>query len=128
MLHWIINPGLAVSEVILGQRIPSVSYLCNDCDLPLPQRNWVICPHCAERTMGTVWMGKHGFGHWLGLTCPHCGQLMPTLRNATARVLIVLLAPLWIFPYFLLKDRYLEWERKRAKIALAKCAKSSGGT
>ena len=25
MLHWILNPGLAINELILGQRVPKVS-------------------------------------------------------------------------------------------------------
>ncbi|MFA7172953.1 MAG: hypothetical protein WC340_05985 [Kiritimatiellia bacterium] len=120
MLHWIINPGLAFNEVFLGQRLPSISYVCRDCKLPLPKRNWIICPHCSETTMATVWMGKHSFCHWLGVMCPHCGKLMPSLWNLTSRVLIAVLCPLWIGPYFLFRDKYLDWERNRADSALKK--------
>ena len=120
VIHWILNPGLAFNEVVLGQRLPSRSYVCRDCKKDLPDRNWVICPHCAGVSTARLWMGNHALGHWLGVVCPHCGMRMPSLWNATSAVLVICLSPMWVLPYFLFKDRYLAWEAKRAAKALSK--------
>lgn len=120
LLHWILNPGLAFNEVVLGQRLPSTSYLCRDCKKPIPDRNWVICPHCSQTATARLWMGRHAFAHWLGIVCPHCGRKMPSMWNLTSLLVVACLSPIWVVPYMLWKDRYLNWEADRARHALQK--------
>jgi len=106
LLHWVINPGLAFNELVLGQRIPKVTLICQSCRLPLVERQYVPCPSCGAIHDGRLWAGKRGFGNWLGLVCPACGKRIPCLRNAFAFVLVCVSAPTWYLPYRLyFRDR-----------------------
>ena len=55
MLHWIINPGLAFNELILGQRMPKIILIEKQSNKTLAEKNFVPCPHC-----GTVHSGLSG--------------------------------------------------------------------
>jgi hypothetical protein len=46
MLHWILNPGLAINELILGQRVPKVRLEDKTIDKPRIERVLIPCPHC----------------------------------------------------------------------------------
>ncbi len=46
MLHWIINPGLAINELLLGQRVPKVSLEDKTIDKPRFEKTMVPCLHC----------------------------------------------------------------------------------
>ena len=98
LLHWVINPGLAFNELILGQRIPRVSLECRSCDLPRMERSFVCCPACHAIHDSRIWSGRHGFGNWLGLVCPSCGERIPCLWNIFSLALLSVTAPLWYFP------------------------------
>lgn len=47
LLHWILNPGLAINEVILGQRIPQVTLIDKTSNASLIERTYVPCPSCG---------------------------------------------------------------------------------
>jgi hypothetical protein len=113
--HWLINPGLAVNELLLGQRLPRVSHYCRDCRLPLVDRSWVGCPHCGEIHSGRLWQGATGFGHWFGVVCPSCGDVIPSLWNFTSRIILVITSPVWYFPARWLRSRYLRFEVDRIR-------------
>ena len=98
LLHWVINPGLAFNELILGQRIPREMLECRTCDLPRMERTFVRCPSCHTVHDSRVWRGRYGFGNWLGYVCPSCGERIPCLWNFTSLAILTLTAPLWYFP------------------------------
>jgi hypothetical protein len=106
LLHWVLNPGLAFNELVLGQRIPKVMLLCQDCQEPLGQRTYVPCPHCHTMNHGQTWSKKAAFGNWLGYVCPSCGERIPCLWNYTSLVILTITSPIWYLPYrFYFRDR-----------------------
>jgi len=97
MLHWMINPGLAFNELILGQAVPKVT-LIEKTNQPLAERSFVPCPHCGTIHPGLKWslQNKTAFGNWFGLYCDHCGNTIPCLRNFTSLLLLGVTFPVWI--------------------------------
>ncbi|MEQ1745681.1 MAG: hypothetical protein ABMA02_09655 [Saprospiraceae bacterium] len=97
MLHWVLNPGLAINEVILGQRVPKVSLIDKTSDKPYMDRGFVPCPHCSHLHPSLTWSAKNNlaFGNWFGLYCHKCGGIIPCLMNALSFILLVVTAPLW---------------------------------
>lgn len=109
MLHWIINPGLAFNELILGQRVPEISLEDKTIDKPRVERSFVPCPHCGHLHDGRTWSTHNGtaFKNWFGLYCPNCGGIIPCLMNATSALVLLVTAPLWIWFYRTLKSNWL---------------------
>jgi len=106
LVHWVLNPGLAINELILGQRLPKVMLICQSCPGPLMERQYVLCPECETIHDGRLWAGLRGFGNWLGYVCPTCKQRIPCLWNVCSLLLLCLLSPLWYLPYRLyFRDR-----------------------
>ena len=97
MIHWILNPGLVINELILGQRVPKVLLFDKTSDKPLMKRQFVLCPHCGQMNSGTLWTKKNGFKNWFGYYCPNCGNTIPCLRNLTSLIVIILTFPIWIW-------------------------------
>ncbi|GHE88845.1 hypothetical protein [Thalassotalea profundi] len=95
LLHWVINPGLAFNEIILGQRIPKLTLIDKISDAPLMERQYVPCPHCATIHKGTLWAKKAAFGNWFGYLCPTCDKTIPCLWNITSLILLTLTFPVW---------------------------------
>lgn len=95
LLHWIINPGLAFNELILGQRLPKVTLLDKQIDAPLMERQYVPCPHCNTIHHGLFWSKKSALGNWFGLLCPSCNKSIPCLWNLTSLALLVVTFPIW---------------------------------
>ncbi|QEH34910.1 hypothetical protein OJF2_34550 [Aquisphaera giovannonii] len=88
ILHWVINPGLAFNELILGQRLPRLLFICKSCPMPLARRSYVFCPSCGLYSESMIWSGWNSFGHWLGIVCPDCGRRIPSLSNALSWVIL----------------------------------------
>ena len=112
MIHWILNPGLAFNELILGQRVPKLSLVDKTSDKPLLERSYVPCPHCDEIHDHRIWSNQKntGFKNWFGLYCPNCGEIIPCLRNALSALLLLVLFPIGYF----VKDRMKEsWLKKQ---------------
>lgn len=82
--HWIWNPGLAFNELVLGQRIPAVVYVCNSCKLS-DHNSFAKCDSC-ENYFRSQEVGA--FGHYSGICCPCCDEPVVCLRNKTAGVLL----------------------------------------
>ena len=79
MRHWVWNPGLAINEVVLGQRIPKLMRTCDACG-----GQSYPCPHCAQSIDLMTWSRGQAFGHWGGLHCPHCHGEIESLCNVFA--------------------------------------------
>ena len=101
LLHWILNPGLAFNEVILGQRLPKVQLICKDCEGAMVERAYVPCPSCHSMHWGRLWARKRAFGNWRGIACPACEKPIPCLWNIFSLVLLAITSPIWALPYFL---------------------------
>ncbi len=75
MLHWVLNPGLAFNELLLGQRIPRELFGCRGC-----ARMYLRCIACRRFQPLEGKLNRPG-GMWNGLHCPDCGAAIPMLRN-----------------------------------------------
>lgn len=97
MLHWIINPGLAINELLLGQRVPKVTLIEKDPGKSLAEKTFIPCPHCGTLHPGQKWsnQNKTGFKNWFGLYCDQCGQIIPCLTNLTSYLVLGLTFPIW---------------------------------
>jgi hypothetical protein len=98
VLHWIINPFLAVNEFFFGQRVARISLIEKDSSQSLSERIFIPCPHCGTIHPGLKWSAenKTAFGNWFGLYCDQCGNVIPCVRNLMSYVLIGLTFPIWI--------------------------------
>lgn len=98
MLHWMINPGLVINELILGQRVPKLTLIEKDADKSLSEKTVVPCPHCGTMHSGLKWSGRNNaFKNWFGLYCDQCGGTIPCLWNITSLVVLVNTFPVWIW-------------------------------
>ncbi len=113
MIHWILNPGLVVNELILGQRVPKIQLIDKTTNKPLMERQFVPCPHCENLNDGRLWSKKNGFGNWFGLYCPNCGKTIPCLRNLTSLIVLILTFPIWIWFVKRLKKNWLSKQPAR---------------
>lgn len=114
MLHWMINPGLAFNELVLGQAVPKVS-LVEKSNRSLPERSFVPCPHCRTVHPGLKWslQNKTAFGNWFGLYCDNCGNTIPCLRNLTSLVLLAVTFPIWIWFIKSWKKKWLSVQKEK---------------
>ena len=115
-LFWVLNPGLAVNELVFGQRVPRTMCVCRTCP-DGGQHPYVLCPRCGTAHHANLWSAGYSSGHWLGLLCPDCGARLPTVRNVTAAAILVLLWPGRRLVWHFAADRFLAWERRRAREA-----------
>jgi hypothetical protein len=97
ILHWILNPGLAINELVFGQRVPRLSLIDRTEEYPQLEGSRVPCPHCGTLNDGRTWSAQNGtaFGNWFGLYCPACGGVIPCLMNATSWLILAVTFPLW---------------------------------
>jgi len=95
LIHWILNPGLAFNELILGQRIPKVTLIDKTSDAPLMERQYVPCPHCNTIHNGSLWAKQNAFKNWFGLLCPKCEKIIPCIWNLTSLILLTITFPIW---------------------------------
>jgi uncharacterized protein (TIGR02996 family) len=86
--HWVLNPGLAVNELILGQRLPAVTYICRGCG-PGMGGQFARCPGCRRFLCSTGPPFDRPLGNWFGYDCPHCGTSIPLIYNAVTAAVVV---------------------------------------
>ncbi len=112
MLHWIINPGLVINELILGQRVPKIMLIERDSSKRLQEKTKIPCPHCGTLHPGLKWSTRNNaFKNWFGLYCDHCSKIIPCLYNLTSLLLLGLTFPIWIW----FKDKWKnDWLQKQA--------------
>ena len=97
MLHWMINPAVAINELLLGQRVPRILFVEKDSKKRLPEKSFIPCPHCHTIHSSMKWtpQNKTAFGNWFGLYCDHCEKTIPCARNITAVAIEVITFPVW---------------------------------
>lgn len=117
MLHWIINPGLAFNELVLGQRIPKISLLEKDEQKSYIERSFIPCPHCHTLHQASKWSTQNNlaFRNWYGLYCDQCGQIIPCLRNGLAAVILFVTYPLRMMFSKKLQQQWLQKQPARYK-------------
>ncbi|WP_052593152.1 hypothetical protein [Aureispira sp. CCB-QB1] len=115
VLHWILNPGLAFNELILGQRMPKVTLEDKTIDKPRFERSFVPCPHCETLHDGRTWSIENGtaFKNWFGLYCKNCGNIIPCLINGLSFLTLLITFPIWGWFRSYLKAKWLEKQPKR---------------
>lgn len=115
ILFWILNPGTAFNEIILGQRIPKVGLEDISSDKPRIERLYVPCPHCETIHDGRTWSTESGtaFRNWFGLYCPSCTRIIPCLWSAFSLFILTITFPLWGFFRNSLKEKWLEKQPQR---------------
>jgi hypothetical protein len=94
ILHWILNPGLAVNELVLGQRMPATTLIDKASPEPLGERQYIPCPTCKTLNNGVIYEAA-SFGNYAGLVCAECGGVIPTLKNALSWLILMVTWPLW---------------------------------
>ncbi|MCC5944511.1 MAG: hypothetical protein JJT94_06215 [Bernardetiaceae bacterium] len=117
MLHWILNPGLAVNELILGQRVPKIILEDKITGRPRIERTLVPCPHCETLHNGGTWSVGNGtaFKNWFGLYCTNCGNTIPCLTNGLSFLILAITFPIWGWFRKMLREKWLEKQPKRYK-------------
>jgi len=117
VLHWILNPGLVINELILGQRIPKISLEDKTSNKPRYERTYIPCPHCKTFHDSRVWSYQNGtvFKNWFGLYCPICGNIIPCLMNGFSFIVLTLTFPFWGWFRKSLKKQWLKKQPERYK-------------
>ena len=116
MLHWIINPGLAINELILGQRVPKLMLIEKDATKSLQEKTKVPCPHCGTIHSGLKWStSNNAFKNWFGLYCDNCTKIIPCLRNITSLLILAVTFPIWIGFKEKMKRNWLQKQADRYK-------------
>ncbi|MEL6692820.1 MAG: hypothetical protein AAFQ12_07255 [Pseudomonadota bacterium] len=100
---WVLNPIIAINELMLGQRIPEETLVEESVELDAPPKEYVECPSCGHLTDLNLWSQAGAkFRNWFGLACPNCGSTLPTCQNVWSRLITLVLFPL----VTVLKDRF----------------------
>lgn len=115
VLHWMLNPGLAINELIFGQRVPKISLEDKTINKPRIERTVVPCPHCKAMHDGRTWSTENGtaFKNWFGLYCTNCGGIIPCLMNVFSLIILTLTFPVWGWFRKSLKSSWLTKQPKR---------------
>ncbi len=116
LLHWVVNPGIAFNELILGQRIPKLMLIDKTSDAPLMERQYVPCPECNALNDGRLWSKGNAFGHWFGYVCPECNAKIPCLWNYTSLIILSLTFPIWIWFRRSAEKRWRAKEKARLSV------------
>lgn len=115
-LHWILNPGLVINELFLGQRIPKVTLQDKTASRCITNQNlYVPCPHCKTVHDSRIWSMEHGtaFKNWFGLYCPQCHNTIPCIMNVFSFLILVVSSPLWWWFRQSLKQIWKEKQSQR---------------
>ena len=112
ILFWVLCPVFIFDELIFGQRLPKVALIDKKSDKPERGR-YIPCPHCETLHDGRLWAKREGFGHWFGLVCPSCHEIIPCLWNIFSLAILAMTFPLWYFPARFFRQRWFEKEKER---------------
>jgi hypothetical protein len=74
------------------------------------ERSYIPCPHCDTLHDRRLWAA---FGHWFGLVCPSCHEIIPCLWNIFSLAILAITFPLWYFPARFFRRRWFEKEKER---------------
>ena len=90
LVHWLLNPGLVVNELLFGQRIPRETLIEQDVPGDLTTRQHVVCPSCDALTSWAVYKAAGlQFGLYRGIPCRACGGEVPQLLNVFSWLLLL---------------------------------------
>lgn len=123
--HFAHSPGLAINELIFGQRLPKVYLVCKSCPSSYNDRSYVHCPHCDVFHSGNIF---DTFGNWHGLVCPDCGGTIPAIENTTATALRKATSPLSKLIQQSANNSYVERKRLSQSSRRQQLAPSSENT
>ena len=117
ILHGIINPGLVINELILGQTIPKVMLIEREGDKPFFQRSLVPCPHCGELHPGLKYsaQNKTALKNLFGFYCDQCKGIIPVHRNLTSLLILTITYPIWGWFEKTMKQKWLDKQPDRYK-------------
>ena len=117
ILHWIINPGLVINDLFLGQTIPKVMLIEREGKKPFYQRSHVPCPHCGTLHSGLKWSSpnKTAFKNWFGYYCDNCKKIIPVQRNLTSLIVLTVTFPIWCWFRKSLRQNWLTKQPDRYK-------------
>jgi len=117
ILHWIINPGLVIPELIFGLAIPKVMLIEREGDKPFYQRSFIPCPHCGALHPGVKYstQNKTALKNWFGLFCDNCKGIIPIQRNLTSLIILTITYPIWGWFKKSLKQKWLDKQPERYK-------------
>lgn len=117
ILHWIINPGVVVSDLLLGQTMPKIMLIEREGDKPLFQRSFTPCPHCGELHPAAKYsaQNKTATKNWYGFYCDKCTEIIPVQRNLTSLLLLLVTFPIWGWFRKTLKQNWLNKQPERYK-------------
>ncbi len=118
VLFWVLFPPLILNELIFGQRHPKVALVDKMSDKPWMERIYFPCPHCETLNDARLWANRNSLGHWFGIICPICFEVIPCLRNIFSLTILAITFPLWYFPAQIFRKRWLEIEKVRVEKAL----------
>lgn len=115
MIHWMINPGLVINELVLGQRVAKVNLVDKTSRKPRSARSYVPCPHCEKLNDSRSWSTVNGtaFKNWFGLYCPNCGKIIPCVWNITSLIVLGITSPIWFWFVKSWKKKWLKMQAKR---------------
>ncbi len=115
VLHWILNPGLVINELILGQTLPKVMLIEREGAKPFSQRSLIPCPHCGELHSGLKYstQNKTALKNWFGFYCDKCSRIIPVQRNLTSLIVLAITFPIWGWFRKSLKQNWLDKQPER---------------
>lgn len=120
----VLNPIVALSELLLGVRKPDGQVLEIDETRPLIERFHVPCPACGGHTRTIYYQGAALFAY-AGFVCGHCGAKVATMPNVFTRLVELLTWPLWRPFRDRLQAPLLKWQFKALQAAREAGAKAN---
>ena len=117
ILHWIINPGVVFSDLVIGQTMPKVILIERFGDKPFYKRSFIPCPHCGELHPDVKYsaQNKTALKNWYGFYCDKCSEIIPVHRNITSLLILIVTFPLWGCFKKTLKQNWLDKQPERYK-------------
>lgn len=112
-------PTVAVNELLFGQRVPTHTYTCSECQTPQIERKYVFCSNCTTFHNMSLWSLGNSLGNWFGLACPSCTAVIPCLWSFTSLLIVAITLPLWYVPVKLRKEHWIRGNRARIQRLIA---------
>lgn len=115
VLFWILNPGSAINELILGQRVAKLYLEDKTMDASKFERGFTPCPHCDELHDNRLWSTENNtaFGNWFGLYCRNCGDVIPCIMSVLTFMILAVTSPIWYWFKDGLKEKWLVKQKDR---------------
>lgn len=106
LLHRIINPVFAITELALGQRTAKEILIEKNSMATIAEKAHIPCPHCHTIHHNLKWSPQNNtaFGNWFGLYCDNCGKIIPCISNIFSCILLAISFPIWYW----FKDQWKE--------------------